>query len=143
SRAARSRSTAAAASWTASPATRAAGARPRPPNRIPAHTPEGTTMRDDLPIAVLGAGPVGLAAAAHLVERGLTPLVLEASTEIAASVRAWGHVRLFSPWRYDVDKAAARLLERERWIAPPPDELPTGDELLQRYLRPLAESAAI
>ena len=97
-------------------------------------------MRDDLPIAVLGAGPIGLAAAAHLIERGLTPLVLEASTEVAASVRDWGHVRLFSPWRYNIDKAAARLLEREGWTAPPADELPTGDELYRRYLRPLAEA---
>ncbi|WP_210212800.1 FAD-dependent oxidoreductase, partial [Mesorhizobium sp. M7A.F.Ca.ET.027.03.2.1] len=31
----------------------------------------------NLPVAVIGAGPVGLAAAAHLVERGITPLVLE------------------------------------------------------------------
>jgi 2-polyprenyl-6-methoxyphenol hydroxylase-like FAD-dependent oxidoreductase len=60
---------------------------------------------------VLGAGPVGLAAAAHLLERGMDPLILEASDEVAASVRDWGHVRLFSPWRFNVDKAARQLLE--------------------------------
>nr|MDQ3037363.1 FAD-dependent oxidoreductase [Myxococcota bacterium] len=64
-----------------------------------------------LPIAVLGAGPVGLAAAAHLTERGLSVVILEAAPRIAASLRAWGHVRMFSPWRYDVDPAARRLLE--------------------------------
>ena len=31
----------------------------------------------ELPVVVVGAGPVGLAAAAELVERGLEPLVLE------------------------------------------------------------------
>lgn len=97
--------------------------------------PERTTTA----IAVVGAGPVGLAAAAHLLERGLRPLVLEASAATGAHVRDWGHVRLFSPWRYDVDHAAARLLERHGWRAPDPDGLPTGAELYDAYLRPLAE----
>jgi hypothetical protein len=97
----------------------------------------------NLPIAVLGAGPVGLAAAAHLLERGLQPLVLEASDEVAASVRDWGHVRLFSPWRFNVDKAALRLLEASGWQTPDPEHLPTGEELYQQYLRPLAELPAL
>lgn len=50
----------------------------------------------DLPVVVIGAGPIGLAAAAHLVERGLEPLVLEAGPTAATAVCAWGHVRLFS-----------------------------------------------
>ena len=50
---------------------------------------------DGLPVAVIGAGPIGLAAAAHLAERGLDVVVIEAGDDIAASVRAWGHVRLF------------------------------------------------
>jgi NADPH-dependent 2,4-dienoyl-CoA reductase/sulfur reductase-like enzyme len=62
-------------------------------------------------VAVIGAGPVGLAAAAHLLERGLEPVVLEAGPTIGHAVRAWSHVRLFSPWEYAVDTAAARLLE--------------------------------
>ncbi|YCK34137.1 FAD-dependent oxidoreductase [Actinomadura sp. ATCC 39365] len=53
--------------------------------------------RDDLPVVVIGAGPVGLAAAAHLAERGLDFLVLEAGERIAASIAQWGHVRVFSP----------------------------------------------
>ncbi len=96
-----------------------------------------------LPAAVIGAGPVGLAAAAHLVRRDLTPLVLEASDDVAASVRAWGHVRLFSPWRYDVDRAAAALLEAEGWRAPAPDALPTGRDLVEQYLRPLGSVPSI
>ncbi|MCZ2820120.1 FAD-dependent oxidoreductase [Modestobacter sp. VKM Ac-2977] len=93
---------------------------------------------DDLPVVVIGAGPVGLAAAAHLLERGLEPLVLEAGDQPGSAVRAWGHVRLFSPWEYDVDDAAVRLLEQTGWESPDRDALPTGAELADRYLAPLA-----
>jgi len=93
---------------------------------------------NDLPVVVIGAGPVGLAAAAHLLERGLEPLVLEAGDQPAAAVRSWGHVRLFSPWEYDIDAAAARLLEPAGWQSPDPTQLPTGAELVERYLAPLA-----
>jgi thioredoxin reductase len=93
---------------------------------------------NSLPVVVVGAGPVGLAAAAHLLSRGLSPIVLEAGDDVASSVRSWSHVRLFSPWRYDVDRAAATLLERHGWTAPPADALPTGRDLVDLYLRPLS-----
>ena len=73
-----------------------------------------------LPVAVIGAGPVGLAAAAHLLERGLQPLVFEAGATVGASIREWGHVRVFSPWEFDVDPVAVALLERHGWTAPGP-----------------------
>jgi hypothetical protein len=91
-----------------------------------------------LPVAVIGAGPVGLAAAAHLVSRGATPVVLEAGPGVGAAVRSWGHVRLFSPWAYNVDPAAAALLARSGWTPPDPGRLPTGRELVEAYLEPLA-----
>jgi thioredoxin reductase len=91
----------------------------------------------ELPVVVIGAGPEGLAAAAHLLERGLEPLVLEAGNGPAAAVREWGHVRLFSPWPELVDKAAARLLEPSGWAAPE-SGYPTGAEWTGRYLAPLA-----
>ncbi|MEU0313550.1 NAD(P)-binding domain-containing protein [Nocardioides sp. NPDC006273] len=93
----------------------------------------------DLPVAVIGAGPQGLAAAAHLLERGLTPLVLEQGAEPAAAVAEWGHVRLFSAWPELVDKAAARLLEPTGWAAPT-QGYPTGAQWRERYLVPLAEA---
>ena len=37
-----------------------------------------------LPVAIIGAGPVGLAAAAELLARGETPVVLEAGGAIGA-----------------------------------------------------------
>ena len=89
-------------------------------------------------VAIIGAGPVGLAAAAHILERGMTPVVLEAGPEPAHSVRQWQHVQLFSPWEYNVDKAAERLLSRMGWNSPDPHIYPTGAELLERYLDPLA-----
>jgi thioredoxin reductase len=93
----------------------------------------------DLPVVVIGAGPLGLAAAAHLLERGLEPLVLEAGDGPAAAVSEWGHVRLFSPWTELVDAAAARLLEPSEWTAPEAG-FPTGAEWIASYLRPLAEA---
>ncbi|KTS04121.1 FAD-dependent oxidoreductase [Microbacterium testaceum] len=99
--------------------------------------------RAGLPIAVIGAGPVGLAAASHLIERGLPVVVFEAGDTVGAAVREWGHTRLFSPWRYVVDSAAQRLLEAEGWTAPDAEGLPTGDELIDLYLQPLARTAAL
>jgi hypothetical protein len=91
-----------------------------------------------LPIAVIGAGPVGLAAAAHLTERALPFFVLEASAGVATSFASVAHVRLFSPWEHNVDPAAARLLAAQGWQAPPPRELPTAGAIRERYLEPLA-----
>lgn len=96
-----------------------------------------------LPVAVIGAGPVGLAAAAHLLARRLVPLVLEAAPVVAANMRDWGHVRVFSPWRYNIDRAARALLEPSGWIAPDPDEVPTGREIVESYLQPLASLPAL
>ena len=89
-------------------------------------------------VAIIGAGPVGLAAAAHVLERGMSPIVLEAGPEAAHAVRQWQHVQLFSPWEYNIDKAAARLLAPTGWNSPDPQSYPTGGELIDRYLTPLA-----
>lgn len=89
-------------------------------------------------VAIIGAGPVGLAAAAHILESGMSPIVLEAGAEAAHAVRQWQHVQLFSPWEYNVDKAAARLLAPTGWNSPDPSSYPTGGELIERYLAPLA-----
>src|SRR5882672_9814822 len=91
-----------------------------------------------LPIAVIGAGPIGLAAAAHLIERGLPLRVYEAGATVGANLRDWGHVRVFTPWKLNIDAASRALLERHGWTMPPLGELPTGDDLYARYLKPLA-----
>jgi thioredoxin reductase len=111
------------------------------PTTRPAEPTAGRS--DELPVVVIGAGPVGLAAAAHLHERQVPFLVLEAGDSAAASVRQWGHVSLFSPWRYNIDSAARRLLDAAGWVAPDEEALPTGGQLVEQYLQPLAKLPAI
>ena len=97
---------------------------------MPAHTHKS--------VAIIAAGPVGLAAAAHALERNLDPIVLEAGPEAGHAVSQWGHVRMFSPWKYNVDKACARLLSAAGWNTPNPSAYPTGADLLAGYIHPLA-----
>lgn len=97
---------------------------------------------DTLPVVVIGAGPVGLAAAAHLVTCGLPFQVLEATDSVAACFRSTAHVRLFSPWKMNVDAAAARVLEAHGWNAPEPEAMPTAGEMRTKYLQPLADALA-
>jgi thioredoxin reductase len=92
----------------------------------------------ELPIVVIGAGPVGLAAAAQLAARRQRFQVLEAGRGVGTHVRAWGHVQVFSPWRFNVDPAARSLLHPAGWVEPDGDALPTGTELVTNYLQPLA-----
>ena len=94
-------------------------------------------------VAIIGAGPVGLAAAAHVLERGIEPIVLEAGETVGHAMRQWGHVQLFSPWEYNIDKAAGRLLAATGWNSPEPDQYPTGAEMVERYLEPLAHNTAL
>ena len=96
----------------------------------------------DLPVVVIGAGPQGLAAAAHLLERGLTPLVLEAGSDPASAIQDWSHVRTFSPCREVSDAAGARLLAPTGWVAPTAG-YPTGGEWIEDYLRPLAQAPGV
>jgi thioredoxin reductase len=92
------------------------------------------------PVAVIGAGPVGLAAAAHLISRNIPVKVYEAGDTVAANVRDWAHVRLFSPWSLNADHAAKALLKRHGWQEPHGDAMPTGGDLYDAYLRPLADT---
>ena len=64
--------------------------------------------------------------------------MFEAGPAVGAHVAAWSHVQVFSPWRYNVDGVAAKLLRANGWVEPDPDILPTGAELIAHYLRPLA-----
>ncbi|TPV93054.1 MAG: hypothetical protein B7733_22575 [Myxococcales bacterium FL481] len=90
-------------------------------------------------VIVIGAGPVGLAAAAQALARGLNVQVFERGDEVGRNIVDWGHIRLFSPWRYLIDDACSALLEPGGWRRPDPEEIPLGHEFVQRYLRPLAE----
>ncbi len=88
-------------------------------------------------LAILGAGPVGLEAAALALELGFDVHVFERG-EPGAHLLAWGHVRMFTPWRMNVGAASARLLAKHGHAAPADDSCPTGLELAERVLQPLA-----
>jgi thioredoxin reductase len=95
------------------------------------------------PLVIIGAGPIGLAAAAYAAEREMDFIVLEAGGDAGAAIGEWAHVRLFSAWRELVDPAARRLLETAgTWTAPDQDAYPTGGEWREQYLRPLADLLA-
>ena len=96
-----------------------------------------------LPVAVIGGGPIGLAAAAHLLERGFSPIVFESGPSVASHLEGYRHVQLFSPWLYNVDPAARRLLASSGWNAPPENALPTAGEIIDGYLEPLARLPAV
>jgi thioredoxin reductase len=96
-----------------------------------------------LPVAVIGAGPTGLAAAVHLLDRGEVPIVFEVGDAVGHSIRQWRHVSMFSPWEFNTDKAAAARLGAAGWQHPPQHAIPTGAELVERYLEPLASLPAL
>jgi thioredoxin reductase len=105
--------------------------------------PELSMTQKNHPIAVIGAGPVGLAAAAELVMRGERPLVLEAGNGPGHSIRQWAHVAMFSPWEFNTSKAAVALLEASGWRRPVAANIPTGRDLVELYLAPLAQLPAL
>ncbi|MBW7475273.1 NAD(P)-binding domain-containing protein [Paenibacillus oenotherae] len=96
-------------------------------------------MKTQLPTAIIGGGPVALAAAAQLVKRNMPFVLFERGTHIASSVFSWKHVRMFSPWEFNIDTAAKELLLESGWQAPAKDHIPTGLELVNEYLLPLSQ----
>src|SRR3954454_13064099 len=90
-------------------------------------------------IAILGAGPIGLEAALAAAERGWEFTVYEAGRSVGANVRAWGHVRLFTPWERNASRRARRAVPS----TPDGPGLPTGAELADRLLEPLAALPAL
>jgi len=90
-------------------------------------------------VAILGAGPIGLDAALAAAERGYPFTLYEATDRPGGNVRAWGHVRLFSPWSLNVSPRMARRLADAGIEVPAGDEeYPRGHELADRLLDPVA-----
>jgi len=97
-------------------------------------------MSETLRIAILGSGPIGLEAALAAADAGLPFTLYEAGPRAASSMRRWGHVRLFTPWAMNVSPRMARHLEKAGHEVPAGDGCPTGAELADRVLEPLARS---
>lgn len=95
-------------------------------------------LDDKLPIVIIGAGPVGLAAAAHLLKYKQKVVILEVGSEVGSNILTWGHIKLFSQWKYNIDKTASSLLKQQGWLEPNLEELPTGKDLVEKYLLPLS-----
>ena len=90
-------------------------------------------------LAIVGAGPIGLDAALAAAQRDWPFTVYEAGMTPGASVRAWGHVRMFTPWSMNVSPRMRTRLEATDAEVPSGDQCPTGRELAEQLLDPLAE----
>ncbi len=87
-------------------------------------------------LIVIGAGPIGLAAALGGVRRGWDVTVLE-QDEIGGSIRRWGPTRFFSPLAMNLPPGAAEILGGKLSAD---DALLTGPEFVDHVLVPLANS---
>ena len=94
-------------------------------------------------IAILGAGPIGLEAALAAAEHGFSFTLYEAGARPAEDVRAWGHVRMFTPWEMNLSDRMRRGLAGAGQPLPAADRCPTGRELLAELMEPLAALPAI
>lgn len=89
-------------------------------------------------LAILGAGPIGLEAALAAAEAGIPYVLIEQGDRIAHNVRSWGHVRLFSSWDLDVSARQRAALSSAGIEVPAGAACPTGTELVEHVLEPLA-----
>ncbi len=89
-------------------------------------------------LAILGAGPTGLEAALAAAEKGLDFTLYEAAPAVAGHIAEWAHVRMFTPWDLNVSPRARRALEAAGREVPWGPKCPTGGELRERLLEPLA-----
>lgn len=94
-------------------------------------------------IAILGGGPIGLEAALAAAGQEYPFTLYEAAPEMAGHVRAWGHVRLFTPWSMNVSPRARAALAAAGQEAPDGGDSPSGAELVERLLQPAAALPAI
>jgi thioredoxin reductase len=100
-------------------------------------------QNNQLPVAIIGGGPVGLAAAAHLSKRNIPFILFELGKSVGQNILSWKHISVFSPWKYNIDKVAEELLLQTNWQAPNEEDLPSGKELVEAYFHPLAQHPSI
>ena len=99
--------------------------------------------KSDLPVAIIGGGPIGLATAAHLKKSNQPFILFETGKQIGANILKWSHVKLFSPWEFNIDKVAETLLREAQITIPDKEYVPYGREIINDYLKPLANLPGI
>jgi thioredoxin reductase len=90
-------------------------------------------------VIVIGAGPMGIAAAIGAIDRGHDVTVLERG-EVGASLRTWGPTRFFSPLHMNLSARMRELLGSDM---PDGDALLTGSDYADRVLLPLVSRAPL
>ncbi len=100
-------------------------------------------QNNKLPVAIIGGGPVGLAASAHLSKRKIPFILFELGQTVGQNILSWKHISVFSPWKYNIDKVAEELLLETNWQAPNKEALPTGKELVEMYFNPFSQHPSI
>lgn len=93
-------------------------------------------------LAIVGAGPIGLETALYARFLGYDVVILEQGDEVAAGVKRWGHISLFTPFAMlHSSLGLAAISTHDETYRPPKDEaVLTGEEWRQRYLLPLAQT---
>ncbi len=99
--------------------------------------------KDNLPIAIIGGGPIGLATAAHLKKSKQSFILFESGENVGNNILTFGHIRLFSPWKYNIDKVAEELLRDAQIPIPNKSRIPYGKEIVTDYLKPLSQLKGI
>ncbi len=94
-------------------------------------------------IAILGAGPIGLEAALAAAEGGYPFTLYEAAHRVAGHIHDWGHVQLFSPWSLNVSSRMRRHLAGTGLEPPTAGACPTGRELAELLLQPIARLRSV
>jgi len=85
-------------------------------------------------VVIIGAGPIGLAMAARLVESKISFLIIERGISVGANILEWGDVQLFTDWQESVDYRSYQLFKKFDASISLPSQNPTGKELTNDFL---------
>ncbi|HEX5323665.1 MAG TPA: hypothetical protein VFW40_07760, partial [Capsulimonadaceae bacterium] len=91
-------------------------------------------------VAIIGAGPLGIEAAHYGLRAGLSVRIFERDLEVASTIRLWDHLPLFTPWGSNRTPLGESILQERQVALPRPSLYHTGADLIDLYLRPLAEA---
>ena len=92
------------------------------------------TANDAFLIGIIGSGPIGLECGLQALKHAYRFIIFESGNDIAANVRLWSHVRLFTPLHMNMSPLGkAHLL-----VGTDEDAYLSGHDYIERYLRPIS-----